>query len=271
MKRRARRAFVLVGILVLPLLLGSSSVGAALPKAPDLSTKAAIVAYLQSINVDPATVTWQEGLLNYAGPSCPGAAWNCTTSTHVVQIAAPGGENRTECKGKPEDTTTVTQGDQTCEITQTAPAKGENHATCDERSSEPVVVQEGTIAPDGAKNNSHLHQMIGERQSTTAFSGFQHQMLQVNGQEGDIHQQNPFPLGSNHDHAHQTLVQQEASPAGAFVFQSQNTDPICCGFSQVGGDENREDIHQSTTQSASDPNADQFASLTGHVDQTGGF
>ena len=55
MKRRARRAFVLVGILALPLLLGSSSVGAALPKAPDLSTKAAIVAYLQSINVDPSS------------------------------------------------------------------------------------------------------------------------------------------------------------------------------------------------------------------------
>src|SRR5437867_536341 len=116
--RRAKRAFALVGVLAVPLLLGSSGAGAGLPKAPDLSSRAAITKYLQSIGVDPATVTWQEGLLNYAGPNCPGIGWNCTTSTNVVQMAAPGGENRTECKGKPEDTTTITQGDQTCIVTQ---------------------------------------------------------------------------------------------------------------------------------------------------------
>ena len=53
MKRRAKRAFALVGVLAVPLLLlGSSGAGAALPKAPDLSSKAAIVEYLQSIGVD---------------------------------------------------------------------------------------------------------------------------------------------------------------------------------------------------------------------------
>src|SRR5207249_6552027 len=127
------RAFVLVGIFALPLLLGSSGAGAALPKAPDLSSRAAIVSYLQSINVDPATVTWQEGLLNYAGPSCPGVGWNCTTSTRVVQIAAPGGENKVECEAKPDGTADNPPGTQSCTIMQTGLPE-HNHAKCEEKS-----------------------------------------------------------------------------------------------------------------------------------------
>ena len=49
--------------------------------------------------------------------------------------------------------------------------------------------------------------------------------------------------------------------------QSQQTDPNCCGFSQVGGDENREGIHESTTQSASGDDAFQMSTLFGEVHQ----
>jgi hypothetical protein len=396
MKRRAKQVFALVGVLAVALLTpASGGAGSALPKAPDLSSPAAIVKYLQSIGVDPATVTWQQGLLNYAGPSCPGVGWNCTTSTRVVQITTAGGENRTECKGKPADSTTVTPGDQTCLVVQEAPLKGANHAKCDEKSDEAFVVQVCTImqdnpggsnhadvhqenhakeealqdatqtadvmqtgddnhseihqdvhqsltggdpqqqdahqfafvdqtapgssnfshvhqtqdqnesgaagtqlqntepapsecgsrkpdpnqcaivtqrgnAPESAKNDSHLHQKIGERQSTTAFTGSQQQGLATGGQGGEIHQENPVGLGKNHDHAHQDLRQRQSAPPGSLVTQSQQTDPSCCGFSQVGGDENREDIHQSTTQSASGDFFDQFSDLFGHVEQTSG-
>src|SRR5438309_10344712 len=65
----------------------------------ELSSLAAIEAYLVSIGVDPASVVVQQGRLNYAGPECPGADWNCTTATKVVQIPAPGapGANIFDC------------------------------------------------------------------------------------------------------------------------------------------------------------------------------
>ena len=48
--------------------------------AADLSSLPAIEAYLLSIGVDPGSVVVQEGPLNYAGPSCPGADWNWSSS-----------------------------------------------------------------------------------------------------------------------------------------------------------------------------------------------
>jgi hypothetical protein len=63
----------------------------------DLSTDQAVVSYLTSLGIDPTGVVIQRGALNYAGPSCPGAAWTCTTSTNVVQVAQPGGQNQVAC------------------------------------------------------------------------------------------------------------------------------------------------------------------------------
>jgi hypothetical protein len=136
------------------LMVGGTASGAA-STGVDLSTATAIKSYLQSIGVDPASVTWQGGLKNYAGPSCPGVGWTCTRSTKVVQIAKAGGQNTTECSGKPAATTTVNQGDQSCVVMQSAPANGENHATCREKSSEPVVIQQCTIVQDNAGGGNH--------------------------------------------------------------------------------------------------------------------
>ncbi|MGH2681807.1 MAG: hypothetical protein ACRDIX_01080 [Actinomycetota bacterium] len=67
---------------------------------PDLSTTAAIESYLVSIGVDPAEAVWQQGLRNYAGPSCPGAGWTCVAAdAPIVQIAPSGGANVFECSG----------------------------------------------------------------------------------------------------------------------------------------------------------------------------
>jgi hypothetical protein len=63
----------------------------------DLSSDAAVTAYLQSIGVNPATVVIQRGAKNYAGPFCPGGGWNCTTATSVVQVATGGGQNELQC------------------------------------------------------------------------------------------------------------------------------------------------------------------------------
>lgn len=64
---------------------------------PDLSTPEAAKTYLISQGFDPSKFIFQVGLKNYAGPSCPGLGWNCTTANLVVQIASAGGENYAEC------------------------------------------------------------------------------------------------------------------------------------------------------------------------------
>ncbi|MDX6490534.1 MAG: hypothetical protein QOD43_779, partial [Gaiellaceae bacterium] len=119
---------------------------------------------------------------------------------------------------------------------------------------------------EGGKNDSHLHQAIGERQSTTAASASQTQGLADNGNEGAVHQTNPLGLGENNDHAHQVLAQRQSGPNGT-TNQTQDTDPRCCGGSQVGGQMNREDINQATTQSASESDASQISTLLGEVHQ----
>jgi hypothetical protein len=93
------RITALLALLVAALTLsGGAGAGAASqPPKIDLSSPAAIDTYLQSIGVDPAKVVKQAGLKNYAGPSCPGIGWNCTTAALVVQVATPGGENGFQC------------------------------------------------------------------------------------------------------------------------------------------------------------------------------
>src|SRR5437660_8927853 len=82
----------------------------------DLSTTAGVKRYLRSIGVDPAGVVVQRGRRNYAGPNCPGKAWNCTNAHKVIQIVshadragtertlagnkdASPGQNKVECTG----------------------------------------------------------------------------------------------------------------------------------------------------------------------------
>jgi hypothetical protein len=73
-----------------------------------------------------ADVVVQRGEWNYAGPSCPGAGWTCTTAPRVVQL---GSINVSECTpGEIEDP------GQTCEIEQFGP--GDNTAVCRLRTEE---------------------------------------------------------------------------------------------------------------------------------------
>jgi hypothetical protein len=90
-------AFVAAIVSVAALIGSAGAAGGVSPSMVDLSTNAAVNTYLQSIGVDPATVVIQRGANNYAGPFCPGAGWNCTTATSVVQVASPGGTNQFDC------------------------------------------------------------------------------------------------------------------------------------------------------------------------------
>ena len=82
-------------------LVSASGAAAAAPPTTariDLSTRTAVTKYLRTIRVNPTRVVVQRGLRNYAGPSCPGAGWTCTSTSHpVVQVARAAGQNVFQC------------------------------------------------------------------------------------------------------------------------------------------------------------------------------
>ncbi|MEN3342272.1 MAG: hypothetical protein V7644_1676, partial [Actinomycetota bacterium] len=179
------------GLVAVMFVLAGTVNGAAATNQPDLSSRAAIQSYLQSIGIDPASVTWQQGLNNYAGPSCPGVGWTCTTATRVVQIAPAGGENSVEC----------TPDDQSCVIVQSTSANGSNHAKCEEHSSAPVVVQECTVtqaSPTGSNDATVL-------QDDRATAG--ESMTGAQNAQQLAHVEQNSGSGDNHSDVHQSIGQ----------------------------------------------------------------
>jgi uncharacterized repeat protein (TIGR01451 family) len=112
--------------------------------------------------VGPAFVK-QLGKRNYAGPNCPGVSWNCTTSTRVLQAAAPGGQNVAECVG-PGAVPGGTLANPTCSITQTGSS---NVAKCTQKNGDASSSQSCVIDQSGASNTATVSQYIS--QGTTAI------------------------------------------------------------------------------------------------------
>jgi hypothetical protein len=143
----------------LALLVLTGAGAAATAGGPDLSSPQSIDSYLVSIGVDPATVTHQNGLLNYAGPKCPGKGWSCTTNTRVVQVAAAGGQNRVDCSGE-----SSTEEGQTCVVVQNG---DDNSARCVERSTAVTQAQSCSITQTGLKNDALIDQSVDQNDGST--------------------------------------------------------------------------------------------------------
>lgn len=101
-------------------------------KAANLSTRAGVARYLRAIGLDPRGFVIQRGARNYAGPSCPGAGWACTSTAHpVVQIAAAGGKNTFLCTtGNCAVVQTTRSGTATKTTGPLSAAAAPNKATC---------------------------------------------------------------------------------------------------------------------------------------------
>lgn len=90
--------FVALVAAVVLLSAPSAAIAKAQKGRIDVSTRAAVVTYLRSIHINPRGVVIERGARNYAGASCPGRRWICTTTTHpVVQVAPRGGRNAFRC------------------------------------------------------------------------------------------------------------------------------------------------------------------------------
>jgi hypothetical protein len=123
-----RKAFLSAAVVLTAAVGLSSGAGAANGPASAtarLSTHAAVVGYLRSLGIDPAAVVVQRGERNYAGPSCPGADWNCTNAKQVLQVSSASGINSFTCTPAGAGTSSPS----TCVIVQTS-TSANNNAQC---------------------------------------------------------------------------------------------------------------------------------------------
>jgi hypothetical protein len=97
-------------------------------------------------------VAVQKGLRNYAGPTCPGSGWNCTTADDVVQVSHKGGTNVFVCR------------DDECSVEQSG---GRNVARCVQRSDEAGATLVCAIVQDGKRNRADVTQRIFQRDGST--------------------------------------------------------------------------------------------------------
>jgi hypothetical protein len=154
----------------------------------------ALLRYLRRhTGIDLSRAVFQRGARNYAGPNCPGPAWNCTTARQVVQIVTRatgdddnghGGGNTFRCTADPMPDTTCT----VLQISHTG--TGSNRAECVQRQSDsPVVVQECTITQStmNGSNWARIEQDVNRHDSIAAQDVFQSATVMQTTTHGDNH------------------------------------------------------------------------------------
>jgi hypothetical protein len=147
----------------------------------DLSTRGGVATYLASKGVSIKGIVIQRGAHNYAGPSCPGKGWTCTTAKRVLQIASGNGNaNVFTCTGG------TSSGPGDCTIFQSAGGSASNSAKCYETASDALVDQFCNITqrinPGGTGSNTALiQQQVSTSTGTTQHA---HQFGQVDQTSG---------------------------------------------------------------------------------------
>lgn len=150
------------------------------PAAIRLTSVAGAKAYLRSIGLNPRKFVVQTGKHNYAGSACPGRAWHCTRARHVIQFAAGGGSNKSECTSG----FTYPEGQPTCVVVQTS-TNGTNTARCIERDSSPSLSQDCEITQTNTYGNNSALVDQSLVQTDPAVQGNQNASIQQSNQFGD--------------------------------------------------------------------------------------
>lgn len=181
--------------------------------------------FLRSVGVDPSTAIHQEGLLNYAGPVCPGDGWTCTTETTrpIVQTAQAGGTNIFECGLDEGDCVTVQRGAEpevnaVTLFTGTAsagPGPITNMAKCNAADNPPnQPVQNCTISQtnESGKNSASVNMIVNQNDTGEAVDQDASQTASVIQENGS---------GPNLANISQ-VIRQKAESNSASVTQSQD-------------------------------------------------
>jgi hypothetical protein len=133
----------------------------------DLSTRGGVAVYLASQGIDIHGVVIQRGAHNYAGPSCPGKGWTCTTAKRVLQIASSTSDgNSFVCTGG------SSSGPGDCTIFQFASGSAANTAYCTEVTGDVNTDQSCRITQTSSTgaNNAYVNQTVDTTVGSTQFA-----------------------------------------------------------------------------------------------------
>jgi hypothetical protein len=216
------------------------------------AARQAIEADLAARGIDPATVVWQDGVRNYAGPNCPGRGWTCTESTRVVQSNQVA-QNVAECG--PGGVATSTASSDECVIVQTGAT---NHARCSlNGSAEPLAEQTCDITQTGERNTAHVDETIDQTAGPLQDARQRAFVSQIGTERSEVHvtqtvsqrtsvgtsqAQNAFQVvevdqsateSDNASHVHQSQDQDES---GSPSTQTQNTADLPAPEFDCGGE-----------------------------------
>jgi hypothetical protein len=247
MQRCRQVGMAVVTVLALTGALTIATTTAASATPPGLSSISAINTYLADNGITNAF--WQTGLKNYAGPSCPGAGWNCHAanvpivqfaslpgSTNlflclspnclVIQVAKAGGQNGGACLRGDGSENVV----QVCEIDQlidTGNPNSTNAAGIQQNSQQNQSavtarqVARITQANGSGRNIAHIFQVIGQTSNVTGASDV------VQSQEA--HQAATVDqfttTGNNSSNITQRQKQSQKATGGDSITQTQDTEP----------------------------------------------
>lgn len=213
----------------------------------DLSSLPKIEAYLNSIGIDPGSVVIQQGQLNYAGPDCPGAGWNCTTANKVVQLAPANLPAANVVNCSPTVSVTLLGIDE-CVIVQSSvaslveTASTTNSAGCDmDATGGDKQKQRCKITQHSKKGNNYAY----VRERTTQRGG----SAQVATQETEITQVSE--TGRNTAKVTQTIHQTLDTHQTGAVTQSQNARQSATVSQTSTSGDNSSDVGQSQVQNES--------------------
>jgi hypothetical protein len=146
---------------------------------------------------------------------------------------------------------------------------------------EPNQCVKGNQQTDTGINESHLHQLIDEDAKTTDADATQQQGQPNGGTGSDVHQNvtgpgdgdltaiaASSPDGAGRSENHADLARRQNVSGGSDQVQ---IDPgRCCGVSQLGGQNNREDINEAAMQKSDHNAAEQELTLIGECNTSNG-
>lgn len=210
---RRRLSFCAIFAIAISIALGPGAAARTSGGNQDQAVGAGIEAYFASMGIDPGSVVIQRGTRNYAGPSCPGEGWNCTSASAVVQIASGGarGESVAENEFECVSPSIGTVPPDTCVIVQLAPVTpgATNRAICREAS--PGVMQSCSISQTNVSgaNEAVIEQTIDQQAGST----------QSGSQTATLRQSNAS--GANRATIRQKVAQQTEAESASPITQSQ--------------------------------------------------
>jgi hypothetical protein len=261
---------VLAGVLAACVLVAGAGAVTKPSVSPrvQINTAAGLAKYLGSLKgVDLKRLVVQIGARNYAGPSCPGVGWTCTTAKHVLQY---GTKNSFQCT--PSSGGSATSPDSCTIVQMSTAANPNNSATCVETDTSATASQSCVIFQDSSStsgsNTATVTQTINVAgtgtQGTSQYAGIAQtsdtgantatvtQTInestsspgsnsggteQQDGHQGSSVSQNAFSTGSNTANVTQSLALSAMTSGVKTISQLQNTD-------QSQGPNSNSDIEQ---------------------------